>query len=372
MARKHTAVPGAHARVADAIARQIAAGGYAGAAVIGLVNGAIALEHYAGQAGPDLMAAPNVLWPIASISKMYAVSTILALVEQGHLALNMRICDALPAYTGGMREDVRLRHLLTHTGGLIYESPDMEARLKAHVPLDGLIEEMLAGPLQFRPGTSVAYADYHTLLASHVTATVMARPFEALVRDLTLTPMGLTDTFFPTPASEDHRTATVRGPMADGTSGAMYNSRHARNLAHPAFAVTSTARDLARFLSHFAPGGPRIHTAATVDAMRCNQTGLSGTGSFPGISAYEQVGPRPWGYGWALQTAMTPGTFSDLASFSTFGHGGASGCQAFVDPDNDIAVVIVTNTHLRTGFEAWFNHLTMLSNVVLAALRNGA
>jgi CubicO group peptidase (beta-lactamase class C family) len=152
----------------------------------------------------------------------------------------------------------------------------------------------------------------------------------------------------------------------------MYNSRHARSLAHPASAVTSSARDLARFLSHFAPRGPRIHSAATVSAMQRNQTALVETGSFPGILGYEQIGPRPWGFGWALQTAATPGVFSDLASFSSFGHGGASGCQAFIDPDNDIAVVILTNTHLRTGFEAWFNRLMALSNVVVAALRSEA
>ena len=121
-----------------------------------------------------------------------------------------------------------------------------------------------------------------------------------------------------------------------------------RGLAHPAFAVTATARDLARFLAHFAPGGPRIHTEATVKAMARNQTGLADNGSFPGIIGYELEGPRPWGYGWALQTAATPGIFSDLASFSTFGHGGASGCHAFVDPDEGVSVVILTNTHLRT------------------------
>jgi CubicO group peptidase (beta-lactamase class C family) len=372
VASKQNTLSAGASRVAHVITRQIASGGYDGAAVIGLVRGEIALEHYAGAAGPDLPAGPDVLWPIASVSKMYAVSTILALVEQGHVTLNMRVCDVLPSYTGGMREEVRLRHLLTHTGGLVYESPEMEARLMAHAPLDGLIDEMLASPLQFKPGTSVAYADNHTLLASHLIAKLMGRPFDALVHEHTLVPMGLNDTFFPTPAREDHRTATVRGPVAVGTSGAMYNSRHARSLAHPAFAVTSTARDLARFLSHFAPGGPRIHSKATVAAMSCNQTGLSAFGSFPGILAYEQVGPRPWGYGWALQTTATTGTFSDLASLSTFGHGGASGCQAFVDPDNDLAVVILTNTHLRTGFEAWFNRLTALSNVVVAALCKGA
>jgi CubicO group peptidase (beta-lactamase class C family) len=355
-------------RVANIVSRHVAEGAYNGAAIIGSVGGEIVLEHYAGQAGRDLVSGPAVLWPIASISKMYAVSTILSLVEHGLVSLNMRVCDVIPAYVGCMREEVRLRHLLTHTAGLIAESPVMEARLKAHATLDALIDEMLACAPQFKPGTSVTYADNHTLLASHVVAKLVGVPFDDLVRAQTLLPMGLNDTFFPTPASEDHRTATVRGPMAEATSGAMYNSRHARGLAHPAFAVTSTARDLARFLSHFAPGGPRVHAEATVHAMRNNQTGLSTFCCASGPLAYEQVAPRPWGFGWALQTPSTPGMFSDLTSTSTFGHGGASGCQAFVDPEHDIAVVILTNTHLRTGVEPWFNRLMVLSNGVVSAL----
>lgn len=364
----HDAAGGAFDAVVALVSRHIAEGQYAGAAVLALSDGATAFEHYSGDAGPGLPSGRDVLWPVASLSKMYAVSTIMALVERGAVSLNLRVCDVLPRYTGGMREEVRLRHLLTHTAGLIYESPRMEAQLAAQVPFDALVEEMLESPLQFRPGTSVAYADFNTLLASHVVATILQRPFAELVRTYTIEPMGLADTFFPTPAAQDRRTATVRGPMAEGTAGAMYNSRHARSLAHPAFAVTATAPDLVRFISHFAPGGPRVHSEATVAAMRRNQTGLLASGSFPGIFAYEQTGPRPWGFGWALQTASTPGAFSDLASAETFGHGGASGCQAFVDPQNGLTIAILTNTHLRTGFEAWFNRLTCIANGLVAAL----
>jgi CubicO group peptidase (beta-lactamase class C family) len=104
---------------------------------------------------------------------------------------------------------------------------------------------------------------------------------------------------------------------------------------------------------------------ATVRAMTHNQTGLTRFGSFPGVCAYDQEGPRPWGFGFALQTPATPGIFSDLASFSTFGHGGATGCEAFVDPEHDISIVVTTNTHLRTGIEAWFARLQALSNAMM-------
>jgi serine-type D-Ala-D-Ala carboxypeptidase len=351
----------------DIVREHMASRHYAGAALVAARRGQIVLEHYDGQASPDVPSAPNTLWPVASISKLFASAALMALVERGEVSVNTRVCDVLPTFRDDGKDEVRLCHLLTHTGGMIPESSEMVQRLADQTPLAALIEEMMIARLRFRPGTSVAYSDYHFLLAGHLAATALGTPFEDLVRDLVLLPMGLRDTFFPTPAAQDARIAVVRGPLADGTAGAMYNSRYARSLAHPAFGVTSSARDLVRFLSHFAPGGPRVLKEATVRAMTVNQTGFSQFGSFPGASGYEKEGPRPWGYGFALQTPATPGLFSNVASFSAFGHGGASGCEAFVDPENDIAIVVLTNTHIRSGGEQWLARLQALTNAMVTA-----
>jgi CubicO group peptidase (beta-lactamase class C family) len=355
--------------VGEVVARHIFEGGFAGAAVIGSRGGQTLLEHYAGEAAPGLPAGERVLWPIASISKMYAVSAIMRLVERGDLTLNTLVVDVIPEFTGEMREEIRLRHLLTHTSGLIYESPEMEARLIEQTPLEELVQEAYSAPVRFKPGTSLAYADYNTLIAGRVAEVVTGISLPELVRSLVLEPMGLRDTFFPTPAIEDARVATVRGTMAEGTSGAMYNSRYARGLAHPAFAVTATARDLLRFASHFAPGGPRVHTNATVRAMTTDQTGVV-TGIHPSMKGYDSTAPMPWGLGWALQTEWTPALFCELSSFKTFGHGGASGCEMFVDPENDIALAVLTNTHLRVGREGWYRRLQSVLNVAFTALVN--
>ncbi len=355
------------ARVAAVVDRHIRQGGFAGAAVIGARHGKTVLEHYAGDAAPGLPADDRVLWPIASISKMYAVSAIMRLVEMGELTLNTLVVDVIPEFSGGGREEIRLRHLLTHTSGLIYESEEMEARLIAQTPIEELITEAYSAPLKFKPGTSLVYADYNTLIAGHVAARVAGRPLEALVRELILEPMGLKDTFFPTPADQDFRVATVRAVMAEGTPGAMYNSRYARGLPHPAFAVTATARDVLRFMSHFAPNGPRVHAEATVRAMTTDQTGVV-TGIHPSMKGYDTTAPMPWGLGWALQTRWTPALFCELSSFRTFGHGGASGCEIFVDPENGIALAVLTNTHLRVGREGWYRRLQSVLNVAFAEL----
>jgi CubicO group peptidase (beta-lactamase class C family) len=343
------------------MARHIASGGYAGGAVIAAHRGETVLEVYAGTAAPGLEAGRGVLWPIASISKMYAVTAAMRLVEVGELTLNLPVNLALPQFTGDGREQIRVRHLLTHTSGLIYESPEMEARLMALTPFEDLLEEAYRAPLLFKPGTSLSYADYNTLILGRVLEVVTGRTLPDLVRELVLEPMGLRDTYFPTPQNQDSRVARVQHVMAEGTDGAMYNSRYARGLPHPAFAVTATARDALRFVQHFAPHGPRVLGDATVRAMTKDQTGLL-HGVHPSVKGYDTTAPMPWGLGWALQTQHTPALLCELAGFQTFGHGGASGCQVFVDPESQISLGVFTNAHLRAGREPWYARLQRLMN----------
>ena len=120
-------------------------GTIAGAGLVVWKDGAtFVAEQFVGSASPGMPAGPDVLWPVASISKVYAAAAIMRLVEDGVLTLNTPVSLVLPDFTGDFREQMRIRHLLTHTSGFIYESPEMEARLAAHTPLRELIAEALA------------------------------------------------------------------------------------------------------------------------------------------------------------------------------------------------------------------------------------
>lgn len=349
------------------IDRYITEGGFTGAALIAAQHGKMVIEYYAGNAAPGLPASARVLWPLASISKVYTAAMIMRLVETGQLTLSRPVHHLLPQFTGAGREAIRLRHLLTHTAGMIYESPEMEARLSAQTPRADLVEEMYTAPLLFKPGTAFAYADYHYLLAGCMAEAATGMAFAELVDYWVLQPMGLHDTYMRPPQAVHERLAKVRGVMAEGTAGAMYNSPYALALAHPAFGTVATARDLLHFALHFAPTGPRLHSAATIRTMTTDQTG-----GFAGPHD-EQMGlpatmAMPWGIGFALKSAWTPNGFSDLASTRTYGHGGASGCQLVIDPVADAVVALLTNTHARTGRELWYMRLQSILNSTFAAL----
>ena len=348
--------------------RWIADGEIAGGAVAAARGGEQAVEIYAGEAAPNRAASAETLWPLASISKSYTAAMVMAAIERGYVTLSTRACEVLPGFTAEGRDAITLRHLLTHTSGLIYESPEMEERLKAQTPIDDILREAYDGPLMFKPGTALSYSDYGYGLAGWMAAAAVGKPFAELVHEWVLEPAGLHDTFMPPPVAEHGRLAHVKGPLAEGTVGAMYNAPYALALAHPSFGTVASVNDLMRFGLLFAPGGKRrVHSAATIRAMTTDQTGGRAPGMMPGFD--DPAGPpRPWGIGFSIQALHSRAPYGDLAPVGTCGHGGASGCRLIINLADDIVIGIVTNTHARTGRERWMQRLDAISNGVMAAL----
>ena len=349
------------ADLAALVDRHVEGRAFSGAAVMVLRGHRTVFEHFAGEAAPSLPAGPAVLWPLASITKLYTAAAVMRLVELGELTVNTPVWQLLPRFTGEGREDVRIRHLLTHTSGLPYESPEMGRRLAARLSTDALIDEAFEAPLLFRPGTGFQYSDYAYGLAGQVASAATGMAFPHVVRALILEPMGLADTFMLPQDGGSDRIAAVRGVFNDGTEGAMYNSAYGRSLSHPAFSAVSNLADAVTFLRHFAPGGPRVLSEATVRAMTSLQTG-GAPGEHPLLDGFAAGSRIPWGFGFALQTDEAPAVFAELASFATFGHPGASGCQILVDPVADLIVVLLTNTHILTGRDTWLRRQQEIVN----------
>ena len=344
--------------------RFVGANEFTGAAVVAYHRGALVREYYAGNAAPGIPATADTIWPLASISKVYSAATMMRLVELGEVTLNTRANSILSALTGAGRDDIRVRHLLTHTAGLMYESPAMAERLRNHTSLADMLDEALESQPLFAAGTQLSYSDYHWLILAHIAEHILGMSFVDAMRTLLLDPMGLQQTYFPVGAAGP--VAYVRGALAEGTSGDMYNSAYGHSLAHPAFGVVASARDVARFAMHFMPGGPRVLAEPTVWAMTHDQTAGVG-GHYPILDGIGT--PRhSWGIGWALQTATTPALFSELLSFDTFGHHGASGCQVMADPHHDLVLVTLTNTHLNTGMDRWYDRLQAIAACAIASV----
>jgi CubicO group peptidase (beta-lactamase class C family) len=351
--------------VCERMARLVARGEFHAVGLAVGVGGTQVAEWYEGEAAPGLPAGPEVLWPLASISKSYTATAIMALVEHGDLTLSLPAHALLPVFSGDGREGVRLGHLLTHTAGLIYESPQMEELLRRQMPLGEIVDEAYTHPLMFTPGTRYNHSDYGYALAARMAEVAAGRPFPEIVRERVLEPGELHETFFPPPTSECAHVAQVEGALASGSEGAMYNTPYALALAHPAFGVVATVRDLLRFGLLFAHGGQRrLLSEAAMQVITTDYTS--------GLPQEEQHStfpfrPAPYGIGFLVgRNAGLAG--AELVSQASFGHDGASGCVLLVDQAADLTVALVSNRHVRINRERWHFCLGSLINGVVAAL----
>lgn len=353
------------ARACERIAGWVENGEINGAALAVAVGSEQVAERYFGEASGGRPAGEETLWPLASISKLYTAAMIMALVERGELGLAMPVHTVLPEFTGGGKEQVTLRHLLTHTSGMIYESPVMEQRLQDQTPYEELIDEAYLYPLMFEPGTRLSYSDYGLAIAGRVAERVTGVDFNDLVTELVAKPAGLEHTYMRPPQDVRDRLAHVVGPLAYGTEGSMYNSDYALQLAHPAFGTVTSAGDLLRFGMLFATESPsRIHSRATVRTMTTDQTGGNVPGGIPGFTTLNR--PTPWGIAFML---ANPGSAApELLSAGSYGHGGASGCTLWIDPLENVSIAYVSNKHAGTGRLPFTRRWHAVVNGVLAGL----
>ena len=75
-------------------------------------------RHFGAAASADAM------FLLGSISKPITVSAVMSLFDQGKFQLDDRVQKFLPEFKGGGRENVTIRHLLTHISGLPDQLPD--------------------------------------------------------------------------------------------------------------------------------------------------------------------------------------------------------------------------------------------------------
>ena len=336
-----------------------------GGALAVAVEGGIVAEAYYGEAAPGVPSDAATLWPLASISKVYTATAVMALVERGDITLGTTVRDIIPNFDGGGRQTVTVRHLLTHTSGLIYESPTMDELLARQPTLDEIVDEVVTQPLQFAPGSRFLYSDFGIGLAGRVATIVSGMSFPNLVRVLVLEPGGLRETFFPPEPVDYPRVARIVGSPAYESDSALYNSPYGLALGHPAFGAVASVRDLLRFGLRFTRGNKRsILSDATIRVMTSDQSG----GAIGNLMDTGPHLPRPWGLGFAINGDVPTLGFGDLATPSAFGHPGASGCTLVNDPVFEITLAFVSNRHLQTDVALFSARLDAIVNGVWAAV----
>ncbi|HET9445922.1 MAG TPA: serine hydrolase [Steroidobacteraceae bacterium] len=139
-------------------------------------------------------ATPTTNYRLASVSKQFTAAAILLLAEDGRLDLDDRVRKWLPSLPKAA-ERVTIRHLLTHTSGLIdYEDviPDTFQPQLHDADVLRLLETQ--DRTYFAPGSGYRYSNSGYALLALIVERASGKTFAAFLRERIFQPLGMTNT----------------------------------------------------------------------------------------------------------------------------------------------------------------------------------
>ena len=300
-------------------------------------------------AGQEPMRPESVFW-IASMTKPVTAVAVLMLQDEGKLNVVDPIEKYIPEFANlktpsGKPAHLTIAQVMTHTSGL-GEAPAAGAR-EAHTLAD-LIALYLSAPMQYEPGAKWSYTQSGINTAARIVEVVSGMAFDAFVQQRILDPLGMKGTTFYPDESSSSRLAT--GYRKTRTTGELEPVPRIAGFGvrgHPPLGnggLFSTGPDYARFCQMLLGGGTldgkRYLSPAAMKLLTTVQTGDLPTGFFQS----PQFGGRGTNYGWGIGTCILraphPGVAAMLSA-GTFGHGGAWGTQAWLDPVRGVAFVLM-------------------------------
>jgi D-alanyl-D-alanine carboxypeptidase len=138
--------------------------------------------------GLNTPAAPDTVYKIASVSKQFMATAIMLLAQDGRLSVDdpvrKYLNDAPAAWN-----DITVRHLLTHTAGLVREPPGFDP-FKATSDID-LIRTAYREPLRFKPGDSWEYSNTGYNILAEIIRIVSGRAWPDFIHDAVFKPAGM-------------------------------------------------------------------------------------------------------------------------------------------------------------------------------------
>lgn len=276
---------------------------------------------------------PETAFDLASVSKVVATTAAaMLLADRGLLHPDTRLGDILPAFVIGMepgsgKERVTLRMLLAHTSGLIGYAP----LFRTCTSPDALLRAVLQLPLEAKPGERTEYSDFGYILLGKAIEVLTGEPLDVFCAREIFSPLGMTSTGFrpaddarltipPTEDDQTFRHRVIQGEVQDEHAFVLGGvSGHA--------GVFSNVEDILRFAGsilgqrRLANGQPLIRPE-TVEQFATRQ----GQG-------------RALGWDVPTENSSSGNHFGPRS----IGHLGYAGTSLWIDPDQDLAAVLLTN-----------------------------
>jgi CubicO group peptidase (beta-lactamase class C family) len=297
-------------------------------------------------ASNEVMRTDSVFW-IASMTKPVTGVAVLMLQDEEKLSVADPVAKYIPAFAdlkapSGQPANLTISQLLTHTSGL-GEADAGDARTLAD-----LIPRFLAAPMQYEPGSKWKYTQSGINTAARIVEVVSGMSFDSFCQKRIFSPLGMKDTtFYPGTNLVSRR---VTGYTKNKETGQLEAAAPLASFGvpgHPPMGnggLFSTGPDYARFcqmlLGNGVFAGKKYLSPAAMRYLTTVQTGALPCGFFQST----EFGNHGANYGWGIGTCILRAPHEGVAAIlspGTFGHGGAWGTQAWIDPARGVAYILM-------------------------------
>ena len=276
-------------------------------------------------------ATPSSVYDVASLTKVVALTTAaMLLYEEGELDLDAQVVEYLPDFGQEGKEEVTVRQLLSHSSGLKpYLPPEQRGDTR-----EAIIDTVMAEPLQYEPGTESRYSGLGIITLTHIIESITEQDFDAYAEEHIFRPLGMADTGFrpvgevdesvvPTTDTTDALfQGTVHDPIARAMGGVSGNA-----------GLFSTAEDLTRF-AHMLVNDGAIYGEQFLEPETIDR-----------FTSHAGVGEESTrALGWDTKDPEADYTSAgDRFSPNSFGHTGYTGTSMWIDPDENLYAILLTN-----------------------------
>lgn len=299
---------------------------------------------------------PDAMFRIASMTKPITALAIMMLVDEGKISVDDPVEKHLPEFKGQMilsatdkesgaitlkkpTRPITVRDLLTHTSGLPGGFPEGIGDLyfKRQLTLGEAVAVSSQRPLDFEPGAKWSYCNAGIDTLGRIVEVVSKLSFEDFLQTRIFEPLGMWDTTFYPTDNQLTRLASLydikEGKLHDVGFQLLGPTKNAKHPI-PAGGLYSTAEDLGKLyqvmLLRGAIGELRIVSENSVAEMTKDQVPNLTAGFTPNVGM---------GFGW--QVTRQPNGVHAMLSSGSFGHGGAFGTQGWIDPGNDLFIILL-------------------------------
>jgi CubicO group peptidase (beta-lactamase class C family) len=305
---------------------------FPGASLAVLYKGKVVFHKAFGRMTYDPKSSPadtTTMYDLASLTKAVVTTCIaMQLVERDSLSLQAPVARYLPGFEINGKENVTIEQLMRHTSGLRAHS----FYAKSCSTPQELFCAIEADTLLSRPGTTTLYSDLNFMLLGKIIETLTGQTLAANFHQRFAAPLGMNSTMFTPPASLVWRIAPVdkdtlwpfkvQRPLVNDQNAALLGgvAGHA--------GLFSTTGDLIDIVTMLMQGGTlNGHTYFRAATLR----------KFLSRNGY------PRAVGWDVRSSDGHSSAGDYFSNSSYGHLGYTGTSIWIDPEKELAVILLSN-----------------------------